>query len=74
MNAPATIEATRELMASKGGAADDIGRLNAGQFYFSTEGINKPIKLRTPLCLSYHPANPLSEDEVVARAKRADKN
>jgi hypothetical protein len=49
MNAPATIEATRELMASKGGAADDIGRLSAGQFYFSTEGVNKPIKLRTPL-------------------------
>jgi hypothetical protein len=74
MNAPATIEATRELMASKGGAADDIGRLSTGQFYFSTDGVNKPIKLRTPLCLSYHPPNPLSEDEVVARAKRADKN
>jgi hypothetical protein len=46
MIAPATIEATRELMAAKGGAADDIGRLAQGEFYFSTVGLSRPIKVR----------------------------
>jgi len=68
LSAPATIDAARELMAAKGGAADDIGRLTAGQFYFSTDGIGRPVKLRTPLCLSYHPKNPLGPEEVVAMA------
>jgi DNA helicase HerA-like ATPase len=58
MSAPATIDATRELMAAKGGAADDIGRLTRGEFYFSTEGFSRPIKVRTPLCLSWHSQNP----------------
>jgi hypothetical protein len=69
MNAPATIEATRELMAAKGGAADDIGRLSRGEFYFSTEATGRPIKIRTPLCLTWHPPNPLTPEEVVAKAR-----
>jgi Helicase HerA, central domain len=74
MSAPATIEAIRELMAAKGGTADDIGRLSRGEFYFSTEATPRPIKIRTPLCLSWHPPNPLTAGEVVARARggRAD--
>src|SRR6266478_6668295 len=32
MSSPTTIEATRELMSAKGGAADDIGRLTRGEF------------------------------------------
>lgn len=69
MNAPATIEATQELVAAKGGHADDIAKLPTGVFYFCTEGHPKPVKIRTPLCLSYHPQNPLAPDEVVARAR-----
>jgi len=42
-------------MAAKGGAADDIGKLSEGEFYFSTEGSLRPFKVRTPLCLSWHP-------------------
>src|SRR6516164_2070784 len=38
-----------------GGAADDIGKLSKGEFYFSTEGSLRPFKVRTPLCLSWHP-------------------
>jgi hypothetical protein len=34
MNAPATIDAIRELMAAKGGATDDIGKLSKGEFIF----------------------------------------
>ena len=72
MSAPATIEATRELMAAKGGTADDIGRLSRGEFYFSTESIGRPVKVRTPLCLTWHPPNPLTVEEVVARARTAN--
>ncbi len=69
MNAPTTIDAIRELMAAKGGAADDIGKLTKGEFYFSTDGSLRPFKVRTPLCLSWHPANPPTADEVVAKAR-----
>lgn len=73
MSSPATIQATQELMAAKGGAAEDIARLAKGEFYFSTEGLNRPLKVRTPLCLSWHPPNPPTADEVIqkARAKQA---
>lgn len=70
-SAPATIAAAQEIMAASGGAAGDIGRLGAGEFYFSTEGSGKPAKLRTPLCLSHHPANPPTPEEIVALARRS---
>ena len=66
MSAPATIDATKELMAAKGGAADDIGRLTRGEFYFSTEGFRQPIKVRTPLRLSWHSQNPPDLDAKIA--------
>jgi hypothetical protein len=69
MSSPATIDATRELMAAKGGAADDVGRLKRGEFYFSTESTARPIKIHTPLCLTWHPSNPLTVEEVVAKAR-----
>jgi DNA helicase HerA-like ATPase len=69
MSSPATIEATRELMAAKGGSGDDIGRLSRGEFYFSTETTGRPIKIRTPICLTWHPPNPLTTDEIVAKAR-----
>jgi hypothetical protein len=69
MSSPATIQATRDLMAAKGGAADDIARLTKGEFYFSTEGFTRPVKVRVPLCLSWHPANPPTVDEVIEKAR-----
>ncbi len=69
MGSSATIEAIREMMAAKGGAADDIGRLSKGEFYFSTDGSRRPFKVRTPLCLSWHPANPPTAEEVVEKAR-----
>lgn len=69
MNAPATIDAIRELMAAKGGAADDIGKLVKGEFYFSTEGSLRPFKVRTPLCLTWHPPNPPTMEEVIEKAR-----
>jgi hypothetical protein len=51
-----------------------IGRMGKGEFYFSTEATSRPIKIRTPLCLTWHPPNPLTAEEVVAKARggRAD--
>jgi len=69
MSSPATIQATQELMAAKGGSADDIARLTKGEFYFSTDGFDRPVKVRTPLCLSWHPPNPPTVDEVVKKAR-----
>jgi len=68
MGSPATIDAIHELMAAKGGAADDIGKLSKGEFYFSTEGSLRPFKVRTPLCLSWHPPNPPTAEEVIEKA------
>jgi hypothetical protein len=69
MRIPTTIEATRDLMTAKGGSGEDIGRLSRGEFYFSTEAVKRPIRIRTPLCLTWHPANPLAVDEVIAKAR-----
>jgi hypothetical protein len=69
MGSPATIDAIHEMMAAKGGAADDIGKLSRGEFYFSTDGSTRPFKVRTPLCLSWHPANPPTAEEVVQKAR-----
>jgi hypothetical protein len=59
------------MIAATGGVADDVGKLTAGEFYFKTEKSGKPFKLKTPICLSFHPANPPTPEEVVARAKRS---
>ncbi|MBB4196770.1 hypothetical protein CCR94_20825 [Rhodoblastus sphagnicola] len=69
MSSPALIDATQEMMAARGKAASDLGRLSAGLFYYSTEGMSAPIKIRAPLCLSYHPQNPASPEDVLAFTK-----
>ncbi|WP_237477659.1 helicase HerA domain-containing protein [Lichenibacterium dinghuense] len=69
-SSPATIAGAAEMMAAKGGSAPDIGKLSSGQFYFATEGMGRPRRIEAPLCLTHHPANPPSPDEVVARAAR----
>ena len=68
MSSPAAIDAIRELIASRGGSANDIGSLTSGTFYFSSEGTAVPSKIRTAMCLSHHRASPPSVDDVVARA------
>lgn len=69
MSSPAALVAIRELMAAKGGAADDVGGLAKGEFYFSTEGSGRPYKIRTPMCLSWHTEVPPTHDEVIAKAR-----
>ncbi len=67
-NSPTDQQSVKAMIAATGGAADDVGKLAAGEFYFKTERSGKPFKLRTPICLSYHPPNPPTPEEVVARA------
>ena len=69
MGSSATIDAIHDMMAAKGGTADDIGRFSRGEFYFSTDGSTRPFKVRTPLCLSWHPPNPPTADEVIQKAR-----
>ena len=38
-NSPQVIEFIQRLLAEKGGAGDDVGRLQRGQFYVASEGI-----------------------------------
>jgi DNA helicase HerA-like ATPase len=68
LNSPAQIDAARELAKAKGADVPDIGRLSAGQFYATTEGVGFR-QIRTPMCLSYHPASPLTEEEVIKRSR-----
>ena len=68
LNSPTQVEAAREMAKAKGGDVPDISRLSSGEFYFAAEGA-APRKLRTPLCLSYHPRSPLTTEEVIARAR-----
>jgi hypothetical protein len=67
---PVQIGAAREVAKAKGGDVPDIARFTRGQFYVGTDG-TKFIETATPMCLSYHPAAPLTE-KVIARA-RADR-
>ncbi|MFI5838271.1 helicase HerA domain-containing protein [Catenuloplanes sp. NPDC051500] len=67
LNSPIQMDTAREMAKAKGGDVPDIARLTSGEFYLAAEGA-PPRKLRTPLCLTHHPASPLSTEEVVTRA------
>ena len=69
LNSPTQIDAVREIAAAKGGSVEDISRLKAGDFYIGSETIQLQ-KTRTQLCLSHHPRNPLSEEEIIQLASQ----
>jgi Helicase HerA, central domain len=70
LNAPIQVDAAREMAKMKGGDVPDLSRLTSGEFYVAVEG-EPPQKVRTPMCLSHHPRSPLTNDEVLARARPA---
>jgi hypothetical protein len=72
-NSPTDQQTVRLMIAATGGTAEDIGKLSMGEFYFKTQDSGKPFKLKTSLCLSYHPANPPTPEEVVERAHRSSR-
>lgn len=70
LNSPAQITAAREMAQAKGGDVSDISRLTSGQFYTAVEG--RPfVKVRIPMCLSHHPKDPLTVEEVMDRARNS---
>lgn len=69
LSAPAQINAAQEMARAKGGLMPDISRLRAGNFYVAIEG-EAFQRIVAPWCLSYHPPNPLSPEEVLDLAKR----
>ncbi len=71
LNAPAQIDAARELAQAKGGRLPDIGLLRSGQFYAAGEGFAF-VKVNTPLCLTHHPKAPLTPEQVIDRSRRQD--
>ncbi|GAA3281831.1 ATP-binding protein [Dactylosporangium vinaceum] len=68
LNAPAQIDAAKELAQAKGGRLPDIGRLSSGSFFAAGEGFSF-VKIAAPMCLSHHPSAPLTPEEVVRRAR-----
>jgi hypothetical protein len=67
LNAPVQIEAAKAIAASRRGRIDEIGHLKAGQFFTSGEGT--PFrKITTPFCLSHHPPEPLTAEEILGKA------
>ena len=65
MSSPALIAATEEMMAAKGKAAKDLGSLLAGLFYVAREGWRSRSRSASPLCLSWHPQNPATPEQIV---------
>ena len=68
LNSPSQVEAAQEMARVKGGSVPDVGRLPAGQFYAAVEGAEFR-RTATPLCLSYHPKSPPTEEEVITLAR-----
>jgi hypothetical protein len=68
LNSPTQIAAAKEIAAAKASGVVDISRLTAGQFYAVGEGL--PFrKVVAPMCLSHHPADALSTEQVLERAR-----
>ncbi|MEU4242601.1 DUF87 domain-containing protein [Actinoplanes sp. NPDC026619] len=68
LTAQIQIDAARAMARVKGGDVPDIGNLTAGEFYVALEG-EPPHRMSTPMCLSYHPSSPLTDEEVMTKAR-----
>ncbi|MFD0199932.1 MULTISPECIES: ATP-binding protein [Saccharothrix] len=73
LNSNVQIEAVNDLARAKGTPVKDISHLARAQFYISGEASGFH-KITTPLCLTHHPAAPLSPEKVIERARAARRN
>lgn len=69
-SSPAAIEVIRGQLNQRGTGGQEVPKLERGQFYVYSEGFPQPVKVAVPMCLTHHAETPLTEDEVVSRAKR----
>ena len=68
LNAPAQIAAAQEMAAQKGGDARGIARLRPGEFFVGSDLV--PFqRVRSPMCLSYHPPSPMTQEEILELAR-----
>jgi DNA helicase HerA-like ATPase len=70
LNSPSQIAAANEMARAKGSRVPDISRVDTGEFFVSGEGVAFQ-RTRVPLCLTHHPASPLTTEEVLDRARRS---
>lgn len=66
---PTAIQAVKELIRIRNGNPTNLGSLQRGQFYFSTENALVPQIIQVPMCISHHPKIQLNQDEIDERAK-----
>lgn len=70
-NAPAVINAIKELLQNKGASGDDVARLAQGQFYVHNADVTRtPVKVAANLCLSHH-REPLAPQYIAELARRS---
>ncbi|WOX13527.1 ATP-binding protein [Streptomyces sp. N50] len=65
---PAHIEAAQTMARARNAVLDNLAGLKAGMFNAASEGTGFS-KIEVPICLSHHDV-PLTEDEIVERARR----
>jgi GTPase SAR1 family protein len=70
---PEAIKVVRDQIQFRGGCGDDVPALPRGTFYVynADAKLSSPVKVRIPMCLSHHRANPLEEQEILRRAARS---
>ncbi|MEW2016348.1 DUF87 domain-containing protein [Rhodococcus sp. NPDC076796] len=72
LTAPAQTQAAEEVAKSRQSSMDGIGRLPAGTFFASVEGVDggRFKKIKTPMCLTHHAASAPTEDDVIEMARQ----
>lgn len=70
-SSPAAQEVIKNQIRDRGGSGGDIPRLGTGKFYVHSETIREPVKILAPLCLTYHPAGPLDDREILQLARKS---
>lgn len=69
LNTNVQVAAAQEMARARGARTPDLGQLKVGQFYIASESV--PLqKMRTPMCLSYHPKSPLEPEQIVELARQ----
>jgi hypothetical protein len=69
-NAPQSLKPIRRLLVEKGGDVSDLANLTPGRFVVhAAEAIHPPARIAVPMCLSYHPEEPLTREELIERAQ-----
>lgn len=69
LNSQAHIVAANDMARAKGSNVSNIAGLDVGQFYVAGETFDFR-RMRSPMCLSHHPASPLPLEEVLERARK----